>query len=77
MSDFKIHIESALGNKTLLSTAELAKKLCCKPQTIRKWLSQNKLPEWLPMPIKINSRNYWSSEDVNNALLAQLSKGKS
>lgn len=77
MSDFNAHIESALGNNRLLSTAELAKKLCCKPQTIRKWLSQDKLPDGLPMPIKINRRSYWLSEEVNVFLSVQLLKVRS
>lgn len=76
MSDFNTNIESALDNNTLLSTVELAKKLCCKPQTIRKWISQNKLPDGLSMPIKINRRNYWFLEELNDFLSAKLLKVK-
>ena len=37
-----------LGDVRLLSTGQLAKLLCRKPQTIRKWLSQENLPDGLP-----------------------------
>ena len=57
-----------LGDVRLLSTGQLAKLLCRKPQTIRKWLSQENLPDGLPMPLKINSRNFWRYEVIRNYL---------
>ena len=57
-----------LGDVRLLSTGQLAKLLCRKPQTIRKWLSQENLPDGLPMPLKINRRNFWRYEDICNFL---------
>lgn len=41
----------------LISTTELAKIISYKSQTIRKWLCQDRLPEGLPRPKKINGRH--------------------
>lgn len=49
---------------TAHSTAELAKIISYKSQTIRKWLCQDKLPEGLPRPKQINGRHYWLRKDV-------------
>ncbi|MFJ5331687.1 helix-turn-helix transcriptional regulator [Pectobacterium versatile] len=53
----------------LVSTSELAKLINCKSQTIRKWLCQDKLPEGLPRPKKINGRHRWLLKDVERYLL--------
>ncbi len=45
MSAFKLPDTS---QSQLISTAELAKIISYKSQTIRKWLCQDKLPEGLP-----------------------------
>ena len=47
MSAFKLPDTS---QSQLISTAELAKIISYKSQTIRKWLCQDKLPEGLPRP---------------------------
>ncbi|HED2544475.1 helix-turn-helix domain-containing protein [Pantoea agglomerans] len=48
----------------LISTTELAKIISYKSQTIRKWLCQDRLPEGLPRPKKINGRHYWLRNEV-------------
>lgn len=53
----------------LFSTTMLAKLLCRQPQTIRKWISEDKYPEGLERPFKINKRNFWHRDSINNYLL--------
>ncbi|EAA3226727.1 DNA-binding protein [Salmonella enterica] len=48
----------------LISTAELARIISYKSQTIRKWLCQDKLPEGLPRPKQINGRHYWLRNEI-------------
>ncbi|EBO9651282.1 DNA-binding protein [Salmonella enterica subsp. enterica serovar Berlin] len=48
----------------LISTADLAKIISYKSQTIRKWLCQDRLPEGLPRPKQINGRHYWLRNEV-------------
>ncbi|CAI1753919.1 MULTISPECIES: helix-turn-helix transcriptional regulator [Serratia] len=48
----------------LISTTELAKIISYESQTIRKWLCQDRLPEGLPRPRKINGRHYWLRNEV-------------
>ncbi|GAB7454044.1 MULTISPECIES: helix-turn-helix transcriptional regulator [Enterobacteriaceae] len=57
-----------LDNISLVSTTELADFLKRKPQTIRMWLHEDRLPFGLVRPIKINNRNYWFEDDVKNYL---------
>lgn len=47
-----------------ISTAELARIISYKSQTIRKWLCQDKLPEGLPRPKQINGRHYWLRNEI-------------
>lgn len=54
----------SLEEYALVSVKDLAKLLGYKPQTIRKWLSQDKLPEGLVRPRKIRKRNYWLKSDI-------------
>lgn len=61
MSAFKL---SDTAQSQLISTAELAKIISYRPQTIRKWLCEDKLPEGLPRPKKINTRHYWLRSEV-------------
>lgn len=61
MSAFKLLDTS---QSQLISTAELAKIISYKSQTIRKWLCQDKLPEGLPRPKQINGRHYWLRKDA-------------
>lgn len=56
----------SLDEYALVSVKDLANLLRYKPQTIRKWLSKDRLPEGLVRPMKIGKRNYWLKSDVNN-----------
>lgn len=47
-----------------VSTKLLAELLGYKQQTIRAWLSADKLPEGLVRPEKIGNRNTWHRDDV-------------
>lgn len=53
-----------ITQQQLISTADLAKIISYKSQTIRKWLCQDRLPEGLPRPKQINGRHYWSRNEV-------------
>jgi hypothetical protein len=55
---------TSLRNDGLVSTRKLAEILDRKPQTIRKWLSEDRLPKGLERPAKIHGRNFWRSEDI-------------
>ncbi|WP_145586154.1 helix-turn-helix transcriptional regulator [Yersinia kristensenii] len=57
----------------LISTKELAKLIGYQPQTIRKWIHEDKLPEGLPRPKKIGTRHRWSLKEINEFVL-QFSK---
>ncbi|MCU1802958.1 DNA-binding protein [Pectobacterium parvum] len=59
---------SDLDNFSLVSTTELANLLKRKPQTIRMWLCNDRLPFGLVRPLSINNRNYWLLDDVRNYL---------
>lgn len=61
MSTFQL---SDTTQQQLISTAELAKIISYKSQTIRKWLCQDRLPEGLPRPKQINGRHYWLCNEV-------------
>ncbi|MFB2832673.1 helix-turn-helix domain-containing protein [Aeromonas jandaei] len=65
MSANQVFKSSPANINGLFSTRLLAEILNYKPQTIRKWLHQDKLPEGLPRPFKINGRNFWCREDVD------------
>ncbi|EMB6556425.1 TPA: helix-turn-helix domain-containing protein [Serratia liquefaciens] len=64
-----IYEQSKTPLSELVSTGELAHLLNLKAQTIRKWLCQDKLPNGLPRPKKINSRHYWLRKDIDRFLL--------
>lgn len=49
----------------LFSTTMLAKLIGRKPQTIRKWISEDKYPDGLDRPSKINKRNVWHRDSIN------------
>ncbi|ART06570.1 DNA-binding protein [Listeria monocytogenes] len=57
----------------LISVKELAILLGRKPQTIRKWLCQNSLPEGLPRPRKLNNKNCWLRTDIESFISAMFS----
>ena len=61
MSTFQL---SDTTQQQLISTADLAKIISYKSQTIRKWLCQDRLPEGLPRPKQINGRHYWLRNEV-------------
>ncbi|HGL4321464.1 TPA: helix-turn-helix transcriptional regulator [Citrobacter koseri] len=61
MSTFQL---SDTNQQQLISTADLAKIISYKSQTIRKWLCQDRLPEGLPRPKKINGRHYWLRNEI-------------
>ncbi|WP_353195024.1 helix-turn-helix domain-containing protein [Pectobacterium brasiliense] len=56
----------SLDSLRLISTRQLAKLLDRKQQTIRAWLSGDKLPPGLSRPSKIKGKNYWRREDIQN-----------
>lgn len=62
-------IDLSLQYPLLIGTNELAIILGLKPQTIRKYLSGNKLPKGLPRPAKQNGRNKWFRDDIEQYLL--------
>lgn len=68
MNQSKILQSSDLDNISLVSTAELANLLKRKPQTIRMWLCNDRLPSGLVRPINLNNRNYWFLDDIKNYL---------
>ncbi|MCL6408152.1 DNA-binding protein [Dickeya dadantii] len=68
MNQSKILQLSDLDNISLVSTTELATLLKRKPQTIRMWLCNDRLPSGLIRPINLNNRNYWFLEDVKKYL---------
>lgn len=61
--------QSKVPLSELISTSELAHLLNCKSQTIRKWLCQDKLPEGLTRPKKINGRHRWLRKEVDDFLM--------
>jgi hypothetical protein len=68
MNQSKILHTSDLDNISLVSTTELANLLKRKPQTIRMWLCNDRLPSGLVRPINLNNRNYWLLDDIKNYL---------
>ncbi len=68
MNQSKILQSSGLDNASLISTTELANLLKRKPQTIRMWLYNDRLPAGLVRPVSVNKRNYWFLDDVINYL---------
>lgn len=68
MNQSKILHSSDLDNISLVSTTELANLLKRKPQTIRMWLCNDRLPSGLVRPINLNNRNYWLLDDIKNYL---------
>lgn len=77
MNQSKILQSSDLDNISLVSTTELANLLKRKPQTIRMWLCNDRLPVGLVRPVSVNSRNYWFLDDVRNYLKSlQVSDNK-
>jgi len=68
MNQSKILHSSDLDNISLVSTTELANLLKRKPQTIRMWLCNDRLPSGLVRPINLNNRNYWLLDDIRNYL---------
>lgn len=77
MNQSKILQSSDLDNISLVSTTELANLLKRKPQTIRMWLCNDRLPAGLVRPVSVNNRNYWFLDDVRNYLKSlQVSDNK-
>jgi len=72
MSTFEL---SDITQPQLLSTIELAKLINKKPQTIRAWLCQDRLPDALPRPIQINKRNYWLRNEIAEFIYALSIRG--
>ncbi|CAM6915895.1 DNA-binding protein [Enterobacter hormaechei] len=68
MNQSKVLHLSEMDNISLVSTTELANLLKRKPQTIRMWLCNDRLPSGLVRPINLNNRNYWFLDDVRNYL---------
>lgn len=58
----------------LIYVEELATLLGRKPQTIRKWLCHDSLPEGLPRPRKLNNKNCWLRSDVESFLAVMFSR---
>nr|WP_240348951.1 helix-turn-helix domain-containing protein [Pectobacterium aquaticum] len=56
----------SLDSLRLISIRQLAELLGRKQQTIRVWLSEEKLPPGLIRPRKIKGQNYWRWEDIQN-----------
>ncbi|MEH6372165.1 helix-turn-helix domain-containing protein [Pectobacterium carotovorum] len=56
----------SLDSLRLISIRQLAELLDRKQQTIRAWLSNDKLPSGLSRPSKIKGQNYWRREDIQN-----------
>ncbi|MCW2481177.1 MULTISPECIES: helix-turn-helix domain-containing protein [Enterobacterales] len=59
-------VDISSDDAPLVSTNNLAKRLNCKPQTIRKWICQDKLPEGLPRPKTRNGRHHWRKCDIDD-----------
>lgn len=68
MNQSKSLQSSGLDHLSLVSTTELANTLKRKPQTIRMWLCNDRLPSGLCKPINLKKRNYWHLDDVINYL---------
>jgi predicted DNA-binding transcriptional regulator AlpA len=57
----------------LISVKEVAILLGLKPQTIRKWLCHDSLPEGLPTPRKLNRKNCWLRTDIESFIATKFS----
>lgn len=54
------------NSSQLLSITEVGNLIHKKPQTIRKWLCQGKLPTDFPKPQLINRRNLWLKKEIES-----------
>lgn len=62
-----LHSYIAKGQE-LIYIKDLAKMLGLQPQTIRKWISQDRLPPNLVKPKKQGNRNVWHIDKVMHYL---------
>ena len=52
-------------NQRYISSNEVAYLLDIKPQTLRKQICSDSLPQGFPRPLKCNGRNKWIRSDIN------------
>lgn len=58
-------VKPATDDQVVLGTAEVAAMFGVKPQTLRKWVCYDKLPEGFPRPCKIKGKSKWRVGDIN------------
>ncbi|EOI1393895.1 helix-turn-helix transcriptional regulator [Klebsiella oxytoca] len=58
---------------SLIYIKEVASLLGLQPQTIRKWICHDSLPEGLPKPKKLNRKNCWLRTDIESFIATKFS----